>query len=429
MSALDLPLWFILPFLFLAGTVLGSFLNVCIHRMPKHETLREQLRALSWPPSNCPVCREHIWRSDNIPIVGWIKLRGRCRFCRARFSVRYPAIELLNGLLFVLVYWMEMPADVRRSIADGCLFARNGPQMFDVWSAAAWLHWRYAFHMLLIQALLVATFIDLDDMTIPDGATVPAMVAGALGGWGLGQVFLVPVWFQNSRDLSIWKAGVPEWMTPLMSGPDVPAWIAEHPHWHGLAVSVAGLLVGGGVVWVVRIVGGWILKREAMGFGDVTLMAAVGSFLGWQPALLVFFVAPFCAILGAVFALVTRRSQLIPYGPYLSLATIVVLLGWPYLWRRAEPFFQMGVFVVVCALLVPLLLAACLQFVQLGKRLLGVPVYVEEQEWAEQWLSSDQLTFQSGENVDDRQGCWKTDRWPGADTARGLTAEQQWRGG
>ena len=424
----DLPLWFILPFLFLVGTVIGSFLNVCIYRIPQHERLRDQLRSLSYPPSNCPICNEKIWRSDNIPVIGWFKLRGRCRFCRTPFSFRYPAIELLNGLLFVLVYWLEMPENVRRSITDSCVYAHNGPQMFAVMKAASWLHLRYAYHMVLIEVLVVATFIDLDEMIIPDGVTVPAMIVGVLGSLS-GQVFLVPVWFQNSRDLHIWKSTAPDWLIPFLGGADVPAWIHAHPHLHGLAVSLAGLVIGGGVVWIVRIIAGWVLKREAMGFGDVTLMAAVGSFIGWQPALLVFFVAPFCAILGALFALFIRRSQTIPYGPYLSLGTIVTLLAWEALWLRAEKFFQLGVLVVVFGIMVPLLLAVCLMIVQAGKWVLGVPLYVDEQFETEQWQSSDQLAYLSGENTDDRQGNWKTDRWSGTDAGRGTIAERQWREG
>jgi len=426
-NGLDLPLWLTLPFLFVLGASLGSFLNVCIYRLPQHGTLLEQLKALSWPPSNCRSCRQKILPRDNIPIVSWLLLRGRCRFCRIRISPRYPLIECLNGLLFVAIYWMEMPGNIRAGITDGSLYAVNGPQILSVWSNTAWLHWRYFYHLILVEALLVATFIDLDTLTIPDGVTVPAMIAGLLGGWGFGQVFLVPVWFQSSRDLQIWKHGFPAWLHPLMSGGDMPAWITAHPHWHGLAVSAAGLLVGGGVVWLIRIISSWVLKREAMGFGDVTLMAAIGSFVGWQPALVIFFVAPFCAIVVAIAALISRRSQVIPYGPYLSLATLVVLLGWKQLWPYAERIFQLGVLVVLFAVLVPALLALSLQFVQVVKWLLGVPLYTEEPEYVEEWRPADQLTYLAGENVDDRQGRWKPNRWPGTDTGRGLAAENQWR--
>lgn len=426
----DIPLWITLSFLFVLGAALGSFLNVCIYRMPQHETLWEQLRGISWPASHCPSCKQPILRSDNVPIFGWLRLRGRCRFCRMRISPRYPLIEFLNGALFVAMYFVEIPHDYRRGLLDSTLYAANGPRIVNVWSTAAWLHWRYFYHMVLLQSLLVATFIDLDTMTIPDGATVPAMLVGLIGGFALGQVFLVPVWFQSPPELYIWKANLPAWLQPLMSGDRIPAWITAHPHWHGLAVSAAGLLVGGGVVWAVRIIGKWVLKREAMGFGDVTLMAAVGSFVGWQPVLVIFFVAPFCAIFVAVAALFTRKAQEIPYGPYLSIATVVVLVFWRRLWPPAERIFQLGVLVVIFAVVVPVLLAGCLQLVQLVKRLLGIPLSTEPQpEWIEEWRPADQLMYQAAENVDDFQGQWQPDRWPGTDSGRGMTQEREWRDG
>ena len=431
MSGLEIPLWIILPFLFVIGSVLGSFLNVCIYRMPLHETLGGQLRAL-WTPawSFCPNCRNRIPGSDNIPVLGWLKLGGRCRFCRMRIAARYPLIEFLNGLLFVVVYWLEIPSDIPRSLGDGYrLFAVNGPQILDLWSTAAWLHWRYVYHMVLIQTLLVATFIDLDTMTIPDGATVPAMIVGLAGGFALGQVFLVPVWFQSPPELHIWKASLPTWLQPLMSGGKIPEWITAHPHWHGLAVSAAGLIVGGGVVWIVRIIGQWVLKREAMGFGDVTLMAAIGSFVGWQPALVIFFVAPFCAIFVAVAAVFLRKAGEIPYGPYLSLSTLVVLTFWRKIWPPAERMFQMGILIVIFVIVIPVLLAGCLQMLQRVKRVLGIPLYTEPDEWIEEWRPADQLHHLAGENVDDRQGRWPADNWPGVDAGRGMSQERGWREG
>ena len=99
----------ILIWLFVLGAVLGSFLNVCVYRIPQHERLIDQLRGLVSPGSHCPRCKAPIRKTDNIPIIGWLRLKGRCRNCRGRISFRYPLIELLNGLLFVVVYWLELP--------------------------------------------------------------------------------------------------------------------------------------------------------------------------------------------------------------------------------------------------------------------------------------------------------------------------------
>ena len=426
----ELPLEILLPFLFVIGTVIGSFLNVCIHRLPQHDRFWDQLRGLSWPPSHCPNCKNNISRWDNVPVIGWLKLSGRCSFCSIRISPRYPLIEFGNGLLFVLVYWLEFPASFSSNATQTSLFSSLGPQMMGVWSTAGWMSWRYLYHLVLLEALVVATFIDFDLMIIPDGSTLPAMLAGVLGGWGFGQVFLVPVWFQNTRDLNIWKSIAPEWFHPLLSGPNIPEWIVAHPHWHGLAVSLVGLVVGGGIVWLVRIIGQWVMKREAMGFGDVVLMAMIGSFLGWQATLVVFFLAPFCALAFILVALLTRRGQEIPYGPYLSLATLVLLCGWNTIWPKAERIFSLGIGVPVLAIVMPVLLAGCLLIIQLGKRMLGIPLSPpEETEYVEDWRSADQLQYHAGENVDDQQGLWQTETWPGCDSGRGMGFENQWRNG
>jgi len=107
----DCPQWIVLIWLFLFGAAIGSFLNVCIYRFPQHDRFADQLRALLSPPSSCPRCQNRIPLYDNIPIIGWLKLGGRCRFCRGGISIRYPLIELANGLLFAALYWFGIPGD------------------------------------------------------------------------------------------------------------------------------------------------------------------------------------------------------------------------------------------------------------------------------------------------------------------------------
>ncbi len=109
MIRFDLPLLFLVPWLFAVGAVIGSFLNVCIYRLPTSENLFDQLRGIWKPPSHCPRCGRQLLRKDNVPVLGWILLRGRCRFCRTRISPRYPLIEAANGLLFLLVFFCEVP--------------------------------------------------------------------------------------------------------------------------------------------------------------------------------------------------------------------------------------------------------------------------------------------------------------------------------
>ncbi len=418
MVLLDLPLWAVLTWLFMLGSVLGSFLNVCIYRIPQEESFGNQLRGLIWPSSRCPKCGQPLLRRDNVPIFGWLWLRGRCRFCRTRISARYPLVELLNALLFVAVYLMEVPWEPGSTIRDSCLFTDLWQQTIG-WDGSSslpraeqmWLlHWRYAFHMVLIEALLVATFIDFDLWIIPDGATLPAMAVGLLGAVAHGMLWLVPIWC----------------VTP--SAP--PGWIVASPHMHGLAVSLAGLVMGGGIVWTVRIIGTKILKREAMGFGDVVLMAMIGSFVGWQPVVVVFFLAPMCALVWVAVRWMFQPNREFPYGPYLSLATLVVLIGWNQIWPRVERIFCIGPLLVPMAAFGIGMLALSLLLVQLVKRLLGISL--DEEPWQEVWTSADQLTHFSREKIDLDQGSWRAagrcpDEWAGKATGRGMRYEQRWR--
>ena len=425
------PLAVPLCWLFVLGAILGSFLNVCIHRIPQHDRFLDQIRGLWRPPSSCPRCASLIRAVDNIPVLGWFKLRGRCRSCQGRISARYPLVEALNGFLFVLVYALEIPGGMDGTLADSCQFSDVGPQILSgPWSPAVWLHLRYAYHMLMIQALVVATFIDFDLRVIPDGSTLPAMAVGVIGGAALGQVFVVPVAFQSPALASIVNSRLPEWLS--WSG-EYPAWIIEHPHLHGLAVSLAGLLMGGAIIWEVRLIGFWILRQEAMGFGDVVLMGMIGSFVGWQPVILVFFIAPICALAVVAVSVVFRRDREIPYGPYLSLGTVILLLAWKPLWPFAERVFDFG---AVTGILFPVLLfvslTASLAAMQMIKRLLGLPAHRARGrvwEWSDEWTSADQLTHHANEKVNRDTALQRGPAWPGTLSCRGRLYYDVWRNG
>ncbi|MEX0718895.1 MAG: prepilin peptidase [Planctomycetaceae bacterium] len=426
MIPFDLPAWIVLPWLFLLGATLGSFLNVCIHRFPPQPTLRRQLRAIWWPPSHCPGCGQRILLRDNLPVVGWLMLRGKCRFCRRRIAFRYPLVEALNGLLFVAVYWVQVVAVAPYGpLPEG--IAWNMPHLIDAagWSHEAFLNWRYLYHMLLLEALVAATFIDLEHWIIPDGATLPAMAVGVLGGFLLGPVHLFPVWFQDPLLLAPFEAALPGVLGGLIGAARIPAWIIEHPHWHGLAASIAGIVVGGGMVWGVRIVGGWVLKKEAMGFGDVILLAMIGGFFGWQGAVIVFFVAPVAALAVVIASFAFRRAKELPYGPYLSLAAFAVVIAWPSFWRQTERIFSLGPLLPILGAFMLALLVASLLLIRGVKRLFGWT----DDEWQPDWTSADQLSYQAGERADADQGRWREkNRWPGIDAAQGTSRWRRWRG-
>ncbi len=131
--------------------------------------------------------------------------------------------------------------------------------------------------------------------------------------------------------------------------------------WAGLTTALVGLVASGAIVWAVRLIGSAALRREAMGFGDVTLMMMIGVFLGWQACLITFFLAPFAGLVAGVSQFILRRDDVIPYGPFLCLAAATVVVAWAPIWKWAQPLFGMGGLVplvlVVCLVLLGLILA------------------------------------------------------------------------
>jgi leader peptidase (prepilin peptidase)/N-methyltransferase len=394
-------------FLFVFGASVGSFLNVVVWRLP-----RFGWRSLISPPSHCPKCEHRLAWRDNIPVFGWIFLGGKCRYCRAPISPRYPIIEFITGGLFVGYYLMFFVAHYSPCApAPAADVNRIGqivyvPRMMGG-IAADWP--MYALFMFLIGSLLAVSLIDAELFEIPleitwmmagvgiaahalvDGPHVPGAlnlmeptgiaaglaVGGAVGlaaGIFLLQTGRVPVAFPEGEpglevDEAAYQEAVAEakregeepprrppvytrrqiraeirkemlfLLPPLVgaAGMAVLAWRVPVVHWlwvalshyywiTGMLGSVLGALVGGLVVWLARILGTLAFGRVAMGLGDAHLMFGVGAIIGAGPAVVAFFVAPFMAILVGLYMLVTRKRHELPYGPYLSLATGVVLL-------------------------------------------------------------------------------------------------------
>ncbi len=213
--------WFFPAGAFAIGACIGSFLNVVIYRVPKEESI-------VMPGSHCG-CGQPIKWHDNIPILSWLLLRGRARCCRRKFSFRYPAVELLTGILFVGC-WLRFPGQPGVAVC-GWIF---------------------------LSCLIAATFIDLDHFIIPDVFTI------GLGVLGVGLSLIVPALHPALH------------AAPL----DVPLVDALRS---GTA-SVLGLLVGSGLVLWIALIAEALLKKEAMGFGDVKFVGAIGAFCGWQGA-------------------------------------------------------------------------------------------------------------------------------------------------
>lgn len=247
------------------GSMLGSFLNVVIYRLPRRESL-------VLPGSRCPSCETPIRWFDNIPVLSWLALRGRCRACKAAISPRYLFIEALTAALSVLV--------AARFLTGG--------------ADADWA--RFVAVECLVLALVAVTFIDLDHRIIPDKITKPGMVLALL--------------------FSIVAPGLHQihWL-----GDDTS------PAMAGLILSVAGLVVGGVTILLMGIAGKAVFKKDAMGFGDVKFMAMVGGFVGPVGVLLVILIACIAGSVVGVLSWLVTRSHYIPFGPFLSLGTALVL--------------------------------------------------------------------------------------------------------
>lgn len=261
-------------FVFIFGSAVGSFLNVVIHRVPNE-------KSIVFPNSACPKCKKPIKPYDNIPILSWLILKGKCRNCKNTISPRYPAVELLTGLLFTLVFWQIG---------------------FNVFLPIA---------LIFTAAVVSLIFIDAENMILPDVITFPLLFFAVL------VRIIFPIFFDSQyfSDINLF---------PLDSLQGYPVWLVS------LFGAVLGGLVGGGSLWLV----GELWKRlrgvEAMGFGDVKMMFAVGALLGWRLTLLSIFIGAFTGAVAGVFEMIRQKDKglqaQIPFGIFLGIGSIVSLL-------------------------------------------------------------------------------------------------------
>ena len=261
-------------FFLLLGACVGSFLNVCIHRLPAG-------KSLVWPPSHCTVCLAPIAWYDNIPVVSYFVLRGQCRQCGTPFSAQYALVEAASGLIF-FGFWL----------AYFILGVRDGAAHVGV----------YAVHMVLASALVASGVIDFERKEIYTSVTNVALAVGLLGSF---------LWPQVQR-VGAYDGGLPDWT----------GWERAD----AVLLGLVGAAVGGGLIFVTRLLGTWAFRKEAMGVGDIYLMAAIGSVLGWEGAALVFLVAPFFGLVYGLWHLARKQESEVPYGPFLGLAAGAVML-------------------------------------------------------------------------------------------------------
>ena len=289
------------------GVFVGSFLNVAIYRLPKEGmTVWRPLR------SRCPDCGHELAWYENVPVVSWLLQRARCRSCRGRISIRYPLVELLTGVLWAAAGYLAPSVPVA------------------------------LVHVLVLSGLVVATFVDFDCFEIPDEVSIGGMVAAPL------------------LSLVLPELHADTWLAREFSDPASP--VVDRGG--ALIGSLAGLCVGGGVLLWIGWLGKRLFGRDAMGLGDVKLLAAAGGFVGPGACLMALFLGSllasvvgainigrfFCLILArarrrgtpktALRALQTARvvGRYLPFGPYLSLGCGIVLVDWKDVTELLERF-------------------------------------------------------------------------------------------
>lgn len=236
-------------------------MNVCIYRMPRSESLVS-------PSSRCVHCGAAIKWYENVPLLSYLFLRGRCSSCKKPISVRYFIVELLTSVLFLSLY-------VKFGLTLNLLF-----------------------YLIMVCGLIIATFIDFEHQLIPDTVSFGGLAIG------LAASITHPMLFHTiSRKVAFLN-------------------------------SLTGAVIGAFTIYVVGAVGKIMFRKKlsqinedsAMGFGDVKFLAMIGAFLGWQKVLLVFFLAPFFGAAVGLIAKIKYKMEIIPYGPYLSLAAIIAIL-------------------------------------------------------------------------------------------------------
>ena len=368
-------------FVFAFGAIVGSFINVVIYRVPAG-------MSVITPPSRCPTCGARLTWRENLPIIGWFLVGGRCKHCRVRISFQYVLIELTVALMFLglyLAYYVAGPRVSWFGAIGGDWWYYNG-----IFRSSP----MFIAHLILLAALVAMTVIDARTFTIPIQIPMVVIVVGFAA--AIIQPFVTPV----PRVATGWPIVVTDWQwftvalggmlgiglsTTLLklgvlrySFADYDQYakegevIADYPHarremgvelvfltpclvglvggylvggWllpsnppptviQSVGGAALGYLMGGGIIWGIRIVFSFIFGKEAMGLGDVHVLAAVGTVLGWADPIFIFLLAPFSGLLWVVLsiglsAMLKRGRRELPFGPHLAVAVLAVIVCRP----------------------------------------------------------------------------------------------------
>ena len=314
-----------LAFVFIIGATVGSFINVCVARLPFE-------KSILWPGSHCGSCFQPIRTRDNLPIIGYWLLRGRCRSCGQRFSMSYFAVELFTACAFAGLFYLE----IGRNILDlPYLRDRQWQIQFGLvpWRAWAVFFW----HATLLGFLITTSFCDLQYLEVPLNITVCGTVVGLIG----ATFFAWP--FPDAAPIRPGPFGPPVspglYAWPVLLPSQLPAWLPPGSWRLGLATGLAGILVGMMTLRSVRFLFGLGRGKEGLGIGDADVMMMAGAFLGWQPTLLAFFIGVFVALFFGVAQLIRKGDQTLAFAPALAVGVMGALMIWPTVSRMPNVIF------------------------------------------------------------------------------------------
>ncbi len=221
--------------IFVLGLIVGSFSNVCIYRIPRNESM-------IYPASHCTKCRSSIKPIDNIPLLSYILLKGKCRNCGSKIPIQYPVVESLTGIIYIFIFLIY----------------------------GLTLQW--LIYIILSSALIIIAFIDLNEQIVPDIISLPGIAIGLI--------------------LSFF-------------GPYI-----------SFINSFLGVVVGGGIIFIIGLAGSVIFKKEAMGGGDVKLAAMIGAFLGWKYTIISLFLGFCLGALVGIFLILSKiksKEDMVPF--------------------------------------------------------------------------------------------------------------------
>jgi leader peptidase (prepilin peptidase)/N-methyltransferase len=347
---LVLPLIVCLAFVFVFGTVVGSFLNVLIARLPFE-------KSPMWPGSRCFSCLQPIPLQYNLPIVGYLLLRGRCGMCGAAFSGRYLWVELGTGLaltglfvLEILLNWHNSPglANAKPVVMSSLIPPAKALILFFV-------------HGVLLCLLIACAAIDAEHRVIPPQLTYFGTIVGLIASTAFPWPWPNPIPSPDSLSLTIsWI--VPEYSRDIPTGMTLWPFAGPPPSWApmgswklGLLNGLIGAAAGMFLVRAVKFLFELGMGREALGLGDADLLMMAGAFLGWQVAVISFFVGAFAALVLKipilVLDLLQRRTvqRELSFGPGLAVGVVVTWLGWPWIGPSARALFEPIIIVIVTA--------------------------------------------------------------------------------